>query len=71
MAQMFCFWAMRGHVFLHHATQYIFFAAVLDAADGKLKTDLHVILKILYSLITLNFLRTVAKVLFDYLSVHV
>lgn len=27
-AQMFCFWAMSGHMLLHHATRYIFFTTV-------------------------------------------
>ena len=53
---MFCFWAMSGHVLLHHAPGYIFFAAVLDAADGKLETDLQMILDVLYNLISLSFL---------------
>ena len=53
--QMFCFWALCGHVLLHHATRYIFFATGQDAADGKLETDVQMILKIFYNLISLSF----------------
>ena len=68
---MFCSWAKCGHVLLHHATRYIFFATAKDAADGKLETDIQMVLNILYNLISLSIFRTIASFLFVYLQVHV
>ena len=42
--QMFRFGAMCSHVLCHHVTWYIFFTTVSDASDGKLETDLQMIL---------------------------